>query len=83
MKLEIVNGTFGFGNYKILDDINFSLENNTIMTILGPNGVGKTTLLKCIMGFYKWKSGETRMDGKRIDKNSEKMFWQKTARADS
>lgn len=78
MKLEIVNGTFGFGNYKILDDINFSLENNTIMTILGPNGVGKTTLLKCIMGFYKWKSGETRMDGKRIDKNSEKMFWQKT-----
>lgn len=79
MKLEVKNGNFGYENKCILKDINFEIPENTIMTILGPNGVGKTTLLKCIMGFLKWNSGENYMDGKPLSSYSSKAFWQKTS----
>lgn len=41
----------------ILDNINFSLEEGEILAIMGANGIGKTTLIKCIMGILEWKSG--------------------------
>ena len=52
--LEVKNGSFSYGQREILRNISFCLEEQKIMTILGPNGVGKTTLLKCIMGFLPW-----------------------------
>lgn len=79
MKLEVKNGGFGYGEHMILKDINFEIGKNTVMTILGPNGVGKTTLLKCIMGFLKWRTGECLLDGKVMSPNSMKEFWQKTS----
>ena len=54
MILEVKNGSFSYGSREVLKDISFHLEERKIMTILGPNGVGKTTLLKCIMGFLRW-----------------------------
>ena len=51
MILEVKNGSFSYRQREILRNISFCLEEQKIMTILGPNGVGKTTLLKCIMGF--------------------------------
>ena len=47
------------------------------MTILGPNGVGKTTLLKCIMGFLRWNRGGTLISGKRLTEYSDKELWSK------
>lgn len=79
MKLEVRNGNFGYEKKPILKDINFEINNNTVMTILGPNGVGKTTLLKCIMGFLKWHSGENYMDEKPLSSYSDKVFWQRTS----
>ena len=79
MKLEVRNGNFGYEKNPILKDINFEINNNTVMTILGPNGVGKTTLLKCIMGFLKWHSGENYMDEKPLSSYSDKVFWQRTS----
>ena len=47
MILEIKNGCFGYPKQDIiLPDINLSLEEGHILAILGPNGIGKTTLLK-------------------------------------
>ena len=48
MILEVKNGSFSYGQREILRNISFCLEEQKIMTILGPNGVGKTTLLKKI-----------------------------------
>ena len=79
MKLEVKNGGFGYGEKMILKDINFEVGDNMVMTILGPNGVGKTTLLKCIMGFLKWKNGECLMDDNVMNYRSMKEFWQKTS----
>ena len=55
MILEIKNGCFGYPKQDIiLSDINLSLEEGHILAILGPNGIGKTTLLKCMIGLLPW-----------------------------
>ncbi len=79
MELEVKNGSFSYGSRDILKNISFSVQDQTIMTILGPNGVGKTTMLKCIMGFLKWTEGETYLDGKPVSSYNDKTFWKKTS----
>ncbi|MEA4847252.1 MAG: ABC transporter ATP-binding protein [Clostridiaceae bacterium] len=77
MTLQVTNGTFGYGKKPIFRNIDLCVNGNTILTVLGPNGVGKTTLLKCIMGFLHWKEGETLLDGKPLHTYSNKEVWQK------
>ena len=48
--IEISNVSLILDNRKILKDINLSLEKGRIYGIIGPNGVGKTTLLRCLNG---------------------------------
>ena len=71
MILEVKNGSFSYGSREVLKDVSFHLEEQKIMTILGPNGVGKTTLLKCIMGFLQWNSGGTMISGKSLTEYSD------------
>ena len=58
MILEVKNGSFSYGSREVLKDVSFHLEEQKIMTILGPNGVGKTTLLKSILGLIPAVSGK-------------------------
>ncbi|MFR2466455.1 MAG: ABC transporter ATP-binding protein, partial [Clostridia bacterium] len=60
----------------ILSGISFELEEHKVMTVLGPNGVGKTTLLKCIMDFLHWQQGETFIAGQPLRTYKEKELWQ-------
>ena len=59
MIFEAKNGSFAYKKSKtILENINFSVQSNEVLAILGPNGVGKTTLLKCKGGsFSLWYIG--------------------------
>ena len=75
MILEVKNGSFSYGQREILRNISFCLEEQKIMTILGPNGVVKTTLLKCIMGFLPWNRGEARILEKNLNAYSDKELW--------
>ena len=78
MKLEVSKGFFKFKKTDyILKDINFSLEEGDVLSVLGPNGVGKTTLIKCLMGLLPWTSGETFLDGKNISTMKEREVWSK------
>ena len=77
MILEVKNGSFSYGSREVLIDVSLHLEEQKIMTILGPNGVGKTTLLKCIMGFLQWNSGGTMISGKSLTEYSDKELWRK------
>lgn len=76
MKFEVANGCFGYSNGRsILNHINFCVEEKEIISILGSNGVGKTTLLKCTLGLLKWCSGETRIDGKNVQQMKHSELW--------
>ena len=68
MKLEIKNLTVEVENKIILENLNLQIEPGTIHTIMGPNGVGKSTLSRVIMGdnHYQVKNGDILFDGESI-----------------
>ncbi|MBP1908221.1 ABC transporter ATP-binding protein [Methanolobus bombayensis] len=57
MILEVDGVEFQYKSKEVLKDIKFELKRNEILSILGPNGVGKTTLLKCMNAILKPKRG--------------------------
>lgn len=80
MLFEVKEGCFGYSrNKQILKDISFELTEGKVLAILGPNGVGKTTLLRCMMGILNWHQGGTYLNGKNIKEMKEKELWQKIA----
>ncbi len=56
--LEIKNVSFAYDKQKVLEDINLSVEEKDFLAIIGPNGGGKSTLLKLILGINKLQSGD-------------------------
>ena len=66
MKLDIKHASCGYGSKTVLRDISFDVETGDILCLLGPNGVGKTTLFKSILGFLKLQEGEILLDGENI-----------------
>jgi len=64
MTFEVRNASFGYkGGKNILSNISLCVEKGEILSILGSNGVGKTTLLRCTLGFQPWRKGATFIDG--------------------
>ncbi|MGL9733141.1 MAG: metal ABC transporter ATP-binding protein [Wolbachia sp.] len=57
--LKIKNLALAYDNKKVLDDINISIDRGDIVTILGPNGGGKTSLVKAVAGINKNCTGNT------------------------
>ena len=80
MKFEVQNGSFSYpGEAPILKKISFCAGPGSTVTILGPNGVGKTTLLRCMLGFLKWTEGRTLLDGTELSRIPAKELWKKAA----
>ena len=78
MKLEVRQGRFSYGDGRtVLHDVHMEVESGQLLAILGPNGVGKTTLLRCTMGFLKWASGDSFLDGKPLRSIPSKQLWQR------
>src|SRR3954468_19214174 len=59
--IEAKGLTKGFGDRVLIDDLSFSMPRGGIVGIIGPNGVGKTTLFKTIVGLEQPDSGELRV----------------------
>lgn len=66
MILEIKNVSCGYDKKPIVRDISFIVRSGEICCILGPNGVGKTTIFKTVLGFLKPIKGEILVDGVNI-----------------
>lgn len=64
--IEAKNVTKSFGDRVLIDDLSFSIPKNAIVGIVGPNGVGKSTLFKMIMGIESPDSGEV-VVGETVD----------------
>lgn len=61
-----INKQFKGSNYKALDEVNLSIREGELVTILGTSGCGKTTLLKLVNRIYEPDSGEIRLFGQNI-----------------
>ncbi|MDR2780605.1 MAG: ABC transporter ATP-binding protein [Synergistaceae bacterium] len=79
MIFSVENGCFGYKDRKILENIMFSVSSGQVMSVLGPNGIGKTTLLRCMMGFLKWDSGATYIDGRAFNSMRYDEIWKRIA----
>jgi urea transport system ATP-binding protein len=64
--LQVENLNQFYGSSHTLRDVSFLVPTGAVTTLLGRNGVGKTTLLKCIMGVLPSKSGRIVMDGQEV-----------------
>jgi len=60
-KLEV-----SYGQSKVIHDLNFTVGEQEILAIMGRNGMGKTTLLKSLIGILPSKSGSIKLDDKEI-----------------
>lgn len=64
--LEVKNLTTKVSGYTILNNLDFSIQENELRVVLGPNGAGKTTLIDMITGRYKPKTGKIYFNGEDI-----------------
>ncbi|MCW6148011.1 amino acid ABC transporter ATP-binding protein [Lactiplantibacillus plantarum] len=65
--LELKNITKSFGSRTIIKNLNLTVKDGEILSIVGPSGAGKTTLLRCITGLEKVNAGELLVDGQPFD----------------
>ncbi|HEC38411.1 MAG TPA: ABC transporter ATP-binding protein [bacterium] len=56
-----------YGRAKILEELNLKIEDKSLNAVIGPNGVGKSTLLRCISGLETPERGKIEFLGERID----------------
>lgn len=67
--IEIKNLSKSFQNKRALNDVDISFKKGSLHGIVGVNGSGKTTILKCITGIYKGDSGEVFVEGQPVYNN--------------
>lgn len=70
--LRVENLNKFYGDRHILHDINFTLHQGEVLTLLGPSGSGKSTLIRCLNGLEDFSSGAVYFKGEKIkptDKN--------------
>jgi len=61
--IEIQNLNFSYNGQPVLVDVNFNLQAGDFMVMIGPNGGGKTTLIKLMLGLLKADTGTVRIFG--------------------
>ena len=66
MGVEAEHIRFSYGTGDVLRDVSFCLSGGEVMAVLGPNGVGKSTLFQCLLGFLKPAAGTIRLDGRDV-----------------
>lgn len=76
---KVENLKFSYGKKEILKGIDFEINSSDVISILGPNGCGKTTLLKLLLGFLKPSQGEVYFEDIPIRKIKPKHFFQRVA----
>ena len=62
--LEIKNLSKSFAKNKVLDGINLTLKKGSVLGLMGENGAGKSTMMKCLFGIYAKDEGQFIFDGK-------------------
>lgn len=69
--IELTNIKKSFKDTTVLDNINLTIQDNEIFGLVGPSGVGKSTLLNCLIGLEKYESGSISIDGIHLENLTE------------
>lgn len=73
--IEIQNLSFAYNSREtIIHDVSLHVKKGSIYGFLGPNGSGKTTIIRLILNLLKHKTGTIRIDGNEVDRNSSAIF---------
>src|SRR4029077_5791330 len=65
--LEVAGVQAGYGSQPVLFGVDLTIMPGEAVTLLGRNGMGKTTTVRCIVGLSKPTAGTVRFEGRRID----------------
>ena len=68
--LELTDVRAGYGSAEVLHGVSVTVDEGEVAVILGANGVGKTTMLRCVAGLLRPWSGGIRFNGKVVDRMS-------------
>ena len=80
MLLQADNITFGYSTRTVLHDVSFTIRKGEIVSLLGPNGCGKTTLLKVLLGLHHPKQGgAVRFEGRELSSINRKILARRIA----
>ena len=71
--IDIKNLSFAYEDQLVLEDVNLTVEERDFFAIIGPNGGGKSTLLKLTLGLLTPQQGEIRVLGKPPQKSRDKI----------
>ena len=63
MSIQIDHLSFSYGDHQVLKDVSLNANKGELLSLLGPNGVGKSTLFKCVLGLLQGYSGEAYLEG--------------------
>ncbi|MBC5792635.1 MAG: ABC transporter ATP-binding protein [Nanohaloarchaea archaeon] len=69
--IELEGVEKSYGSHEVLKGVSFEVEKGEIFGLLGPNGVGKTTLFQTVLGLLKQDAGKIRIDGEKHDRGKE------------
>lgn len=76
MKLEIKDAAFSYNPERtIFDGLSLELNRGEVMAVLGPNGSGKTTFLRCMMGMLHFTKGGCSLNGEETRTMPAREFW--------
>ena len=67
--IKVINLKKSYGTKEAVKNINFEIQENQIIGLLGPNGSGKTTTIGMILGLLKPSSGEVLINGLKLEEN--------------
>ncbi len=68
--IEVLNLEKSYGPVRAVDGVSFSVERGEIFGLIGPDGGGKTTILRTVVSLLGPDAGEARFQGRRVDKNT-------------
>ena len=68
--LEINSLSASYGEARVLSDVTVNVQPGEVVTLVGRNGAGKTSLLRCVMGLHRDLEGSITFDGRTVTKLS-------------
>ncbi|MEG0615967.1 MAG: ABC transporter ATP-binding protein [Oscillospiraceae bacterium] len=70
MSIDVSKLSFSYGTNSVLKDVSFTAQEGDLLCVLGPNGVGKSTLFRCMLGLQEQFDGTVTVNGSSVAKMS-------------